>query len=76
MPTVNDIVESKKRQEVEQYRRTAPDVLDLVGAAKFLGLTPRALSEAVDTMAIPCRQVGRKYIFSRAALVQWVSEGK
>lgn len=74
MSTVSDKINEKKFQENNEFRRTAPDILDLEAAAKYLGLSPRVLSEAVQEQGVPCRLVGRTHIFSKEALNRWVGD--
>ena len=59
-------------EAVARFRRDAPEILNLADAAKFLGVSPRVLSENVEPLGIPCRVIGQTRIFSRAALVRWV----
>lgn len=74
MSVVNDRIEDRKFQALSEYRRNAPDVLDLESAARYLGLSSRSLKDAVKDKQIPCRVVGRTYIFSRDALNRWVGD--
>lgn len=66
------VIKANDSEAVNRFRRDAPDVLNLAGAAKFLGVSPRILSENVEALGIPCRTIGQTRIFSRAALVRWV----
>lgn len=43
-------------------------------AAKLLGISKQTLYEAARNHQIPCQRVGRRYIFVREALVQWMLE--
>lgn len=72
MPSIQDRIALKRLTETEEYRRTAPEILDLEGAAKFLGVSPRTLLEQLEPLEIPRRQLGRKILFSRDRLVEWV----
>jgi excisionase family DNA binding protein len=54
---------------------TAGDILtaDQVGA--LLGLGRRQVYEAAGRGEIPCRRVGRRLLFYRPALEQWLAGG-
>lgn len=49
------------------------DVLSLAEAARFLGITRVTLSTYIKAKAIPFRQVKRRYLFWRGALIEWLS---
>lgn len=70
MPVV--LNDSKQRRELNDFRRDAPEILDLENAAKFLGVSVKTLKESLGDLAIPCRSIGRTLVFSRDALVDWV----
>ena len=73
MPVVsNDRIREARLKAAEEYRRAAPDILDVDGAAKYLGVTPRVLTENLEKLKIPHREIGRTLIFSREALIEWV----
>lgn len=57
--------------ETSQY----PEVMAVPDAAKFLGKTPSALRWLARHGKVPGRKVGRGWMFSRAALLDWVSRG-
>ena len=59
-------------KDANEFRRTAPEVLDIESAAKFLGVSVAVLSENLDPLGIPHKRIGRTVIFSRDALVDWV----
>lgn len=50
-----------------------PDVLNVEQAAAFLGLSASATYAAVRAGEIPARQVGRRWLVSREALVAWLA---
>lgn len=68
-------IQLNRREDLNNYRNEAPEVLNIEDAAKFLGVSPRTLSESVDELKIPYRRIGRKHIFARDCLVEWVKEG-
>ena len=72
MPSIQDRIALKRLTEVEEYRRSAPEILDLEGAAKFLDVNSRTLLDLLEPLGIPCRRIGRKILFSRDRLVEWV----
>ncbi len=53
-------------------------LLDVQGAAAFLGLTTWQIRGLLANREVPCMRVGRKLYMRRAALIRWVenSEGK
>ena len=55
-------------------RKNQPDkdVLTLAEAARFLGVSRITLSTYVKEKAIPFRQVKRRYLFWRGALIEWL----
>lgn len=48
------------------------DVLTLEEAADFLRICRQTLRAYVVAGRIPCRKVGRRYLFSRLALLEWL----
>lgn len=74
--TLDTKLELKRLEDLDDYRRNAPDVLGTKGAAKFLGVPERTLVESIEELDIPCRSMGRTLIFSREALVDWVKGEK
>lgn len=75
MSSIQNRIALKKHNDVEEYRRNAPEVLDLEGAAKYLNVAPRTLSEHAEALGIPYRELGRKLLFSRDRLIEWVRDG-
>ena len=47
-------------------------VLDVEGTAQFLGVSPNTVYEYAGRGEIPHRRIGRRFLFSRAALVEWL----
>jgi len=47
-------------------------VLDAEGAAEFLGISKNALYEFAGRGDIPCRRLGRRLIFSKSSLIDWL----
>lgn len=50
------------------------DVMTLSEAARFLRICRQTLRIHVDAGRIPCRKVGKRYLFSRLALLDWLSK--
>lgn len=63
---------TKRRDELNDYRRDAPEVMDASGAAQYLGVSERYLQENAETLKIPFREIGRTRLFSKRALIDWV----
>lgn len=40
-------------------------------AAALLGINPVTLRRAIKAGLVPCQRIGKRYIFSKAALEQW-----
>jgi excisionase family DNA binding protein len=49
------------------------EVLSVLEAADFLGLSRNCVYEYANRGTIPCQRVGRRLLFSRTALVRWLS---
>ena len=60
-------------------RKTTPnpmpdrEILNIDGAAAFLGVSIKTFSKVLREGDVPGRKVGREWKFSRQALVDWVS---
>lgn len=61
-------------ENVDEYRRNAPAILSVPGAARFLGVSEKTLLKYADEARIPYRKIGETRIFSRDALISWVGE--
>lgn len=72
MSSLSYKIKERKLDDANEYRRNAPDVLDATGAAKYLGVSERYLSENARELDIPFREIGRQRLFSRRALIEWV----
>jgi excisionase family DNA binding protein len=61
-----------------QPRKTTPspmpdqEILNIDGAAAFLGVSVKTFSKVLREGDVPGRKVGREWKFSRQALVEWV----
>jgi excisionase family DNA binding protein len=59
-------------------RKTTPDpmpdreILNIDGAAAFLGVSVKTFSKVLREGDVPGRKVGREWKFSRQALIDWV----
>ena len=51
----------------------APEFMNVGQAAAFLGLSESTIGAYTKTGEIPCRRVGRRYVFSREALRNWAA---
>lgn len=49
------------------------EVLSVEEAADFLGLSRNTVYTYANGGTIPCQRVGRRLLFSRTALVRWLS---
>ncbi|MBQ6158982.1 MAG: helix-turn-helix domain-containing protein [Thermoguttaceae bacterium] len=49
------------------------ETLNLAEAAAFLGVSTKWLRAQVESGSVPGRRLGRKYLFSRAALNSWIA---
>lgn len=62
----------------ETPQDTTAHLLDIPGAARFLGLTPWQIRGLLSNGELRCIRVGRKLYIRRATLIRWAesSEGK
>jgi hypothetical protein len=69
---------SKGRQNPKLNGSDDAQLLDIQGAARFLGLTPWQVRGLLSGGELKCIRVGRKLYMRRAALIRWAenSEGK
>lgn len=51
------------------------DFMNLKEAAMFLRISPSVLYQLNARKKIPCRKIGRKIIFSKKELSEWVMSG-
>lgn len=49
-----------------------PDVLYVEDVAKLLGLGRNVVYDAAGANKIPCRRVGRRFLFSRSRVMEWL----
>ena len=56
------------------FRRTAPEVMDTSGAARYLGVSERYLHENAAKLGIPFKEIARNRLFSRRRLIEWVED--
>ncbi|MGH9885556.1 MAG: helix-turn-helix domain-containing protein [bacterium] len=52
-----------------------PEVLTVEEAAKLLRVNRNTVYEAVARRALPHRRLGRRIVFSKAALLEWLAAG-
>jgi excisionase family DNA binding protein len=73
----------RKRREPQQtaFIKPAPappkngDILDVDEAAALLKVSKKTIYSRVKNNSMPYAKLGRKLLFSRAKLTQWVAEG-
>jgi len=73
----------RKKREPQQtsFIKSAPapskngDILDVDEAAALLKVSKKTIYARVKNNAIPHAKLGRKLLFSRAKLTQWVADG-
>jgi excisionase family DNA binding protein len=63
---------SKKDAE----ENTKEDILNVKGAAKLLDLSPATIYGKTHRNAIPFFKQGKKLLFSRAVLIEWLKKGE
>lgn len=51
------------------------DILNLVQAIEFLGVSEKTLIKLLREEHIPARKIGREWRFSRDALIAWLASG-
>ena len=52
------------------------DVLNIDEAAALLGVSVKTFNKVLHTENLPARKIGREWKFSRAALIDWVGQGR
>ena len=63
-------------------RKTTPspmpdrEILNIDGAAAFLGVSVKTFSKALREGDVPARKVGREWKFSRQALIDWIGNAR
>ena len=63
-------------------RKTTPnpmpdrEILNIDGAAAFLGVSVKTFSKVLREGDVPGRKVGREWKFSRQALIDWVGDSR
>ncbi len=62
-----------KPESDDDFRRNAPEILDVPSAARFVGVCDSTILDLVANNAIPHKRIGRRVIFGRRALVDWVN---
>ena len=66
------IHEGTMSSEVTKFQATT---ITAAEAAKLLGISKQCLYEAAGRGEVPSQRVGRRFIFVREALVQWLLKG-
>lgn len=54
-------------------KNSEQDAMAALEASQFLGVSRQALYEAAGRQEVPHRRIGKRYVFSRRALVRWLS---
>ncbi len=52
---------------------TPCDAFNLEQAAQFLGISKKVLKKGFDAGSVPGVKLGRRYLFSKTALADWVA---
>jgi excisionase family DNA binding protein len=52
------------------------EILNIDGAAAFLGVSVKTFSKVLREGDVPGRKVGREWKFSRQALIDWVGDSR
>ena len=68
----------RKRRQAPRAKRIegmAPEILDVEGAARLLGVSTRTIYKLAGERAIPAAKVGKEWRFSRKRLIEWVTQG-
>ena len=52
------------------------EILNIDGAAAFLGVSVKTFSKVLREGDVPGRKVGREWKFSRQALIDWIGQSK
>jgi excisionase family DNA binding protein len=52
----------------------APEILDVEGAGKLLGVSKRTIYKLAAEKGIPSTKVGREWRFSRKRLIEWITQ--
>lgn len=71
---MSSVILRGRMTDANDFRRTAPEVLDTVGAAKYLGVSERYLHENAAKLGIPFKEIARNRLFSRRRLIEWVED--
>ena len=68
--------EQLKKDALEALRETKPqrETMDAKQAAALLGISTWLLYELVKRKEIPCAKAGRRVLFRRQTLLQWLAE--
>jgi excisionase family DNA binding protein len=69
-PTKEVVQRTSTRLEPEQSM--GREIMDITEAAGFLGISRWSLYAAAGRQEIPHRRVGRRILFSRSAMVDWL----
>jgi excisionase family DNA binding protein len=67
---------AKTQPGPEAWDTSASLLLDLQGAAYFLGVTPWQLRGLVAVGELPVIRIGRKFYFRRATLTRWAERSE
>ncbi len=49
------------------------EIMNTIEAAKFLGVSKNTLYDAAGRLEVPFQRIGKRMLFSRTALIQWLS---
>jgi excisionase family DNA binding protein len=68
----------KQRRQAPRTDRIegmAPEILDVAGAARLLGVSTRTIYKLANDKVIPAAKVGKEWRFSRKRLIEWIANG-
>lgn len=53
---------------------TTPELINAAQVAEILGIGKNTVYEAAARGEIPCRRVGKRFLFCKPTIVAWLSE--
>ena len=60
----------------QKNSESLPEILDIEQAAALLGVSLKTFNKVLHSEAVPARNIGREWKFSKAALIEWVGSGR
>lgn len=74
MSIIQRCVKQGLLNEIEEYRKEAPEVLDIEGASRFFDISTQTLKAYMGSNNIPFKRLGNKFYFSKENLIEWVKK--